>query len=121
MRSVLMIGVLGVFGCESDSGVKVFNSSPAADITSHDDPAAVKEATDERFYERMHLVEELDAMDEERLRAAILRRDQHMLEQGLALEAHELTISQQQMMMEFALGVLEAMPQSASVEAKARL
>ena len=41
-------------------------------------------------------VEELDAMDEERLRAAILRRDQHMLEQGLALEAHELTISQQQ-------------------------
>lgn len=49
MRGLLIIGAFGFVGCESDSGVKVFNSSPAANITSHDDGEEVKEATDVTF------------------------------------------------------------------------
>ena len=49
MRSVLWLGVFGLMGCESDSTVKVFNSPPAANITSHDDGAEVKEAADVLF------------------------------------------------------------------------
>ena len=46
MRSLLMLGVLGLVGCGSDAGVKVFNSAPEANITSHDDGAGVKEAAE---------------------------------------------------------------------------
>ena len=49
MQKVALIAVLGAVGCKSDSGVKVFNASPAAEITSHDDGAVVKEATEELF------------------------------------------------------------------------
>jgi hypothetical protein len=49
MRQVLLLGVFGLVGCESDSTVKVFNSPPAAIITSHDDGAEVKEAAEVIF------------------------------------------------------------------------
>ncbi|MBC8454825.1 MAG: hypothetical protein H8D71_01310, partial [Deltaproteobacteria bacterium] len=49
MRSVLMLVVFALVGCESDSTVKVFNSPPAANITSHDDGADVKEASEVLF------------------------------------------------------------------------
>ena len=49
MRSVMLLGVFGLVGCGSDSAVKVFNSPPAANITSHDDGADVKEAAEAIF------------------------------------------------------------------------
>ena len=49
MRLAALLSVVWAVGCESDSGVKVFNASPAAEITSHDDGDVVKEATDELF------------------------------------------------------------------------
>ena len=49
MRSILVLGVFGLVGCESDSGVKVFNASPEANITSHEDGAEIKEATEILF------------------------------------------------------------------------
>ena len=49
MRSLLVLGAFGWMGCESDSGVKVFNATPEANITSHEDGAEVKEATEVVF------------------------------------------------------------------------
>ncbi len=49
MRCVLLLSVYGLMGCSSDLGVKVFNSGPAATITSHDDGAEIKEAVEVIF------------------------------------------------------------------------
>ena len=49
MRSLLMLGLFGLIGCGSDSGFKVFNSPPEAEITSHKDEQEVKEATEVLF------------------------------------------------------------------------
>ena len=49
MRSLGLLGVLGIVGCESDATVKVFNATPEAAITSHENGAEVKEATEVLF------------------------------------------------------------------------
>ena len=49
MRTVFFLALVAAVGCESDSAVKVFNAAPEATITSHEDGATVKEATEVVF------------------------------------------------------------------------
>ena len=49
MRTVFFLSLVAAVGCESDSAVKVFNAAPEATITSHEDGATVKEATEVVF------------------------------------------------------------------------
>ena len=64
MRNVFLFSLAIAMGCESDSAVKVFNAAPDAAITSHEDGAAVKEATDIVFLgagsDPDHAIEELE-------------------------------------------------------------
>ena len=64
MRTALILSLAATIGCESDSAVKVFNAAPEAAITSHEDGAAVKEATEILFLgagsDPDHSVDELE-------------------------------------------------------------